>query len=158
DGDVSTALTATVQGALQLRAWWTNAALFESEAKVQQVVRTLGSAIGQETAAAFAAARHQDLVRAAASGGMTKPLFRAITEWAVDMDLEQIGDLATRLRQAPLASDQAHNVELLLARTHLWRQAWDLDEETAAEDASYAFDMDQVVGAARSGGRRAQEL
>ncbi len=156
DGDVSTALTTTVQTTLQRHPWWTDASLFENEAKMHEIVRTLASAIGEETATAFAAARHQDLIRALTSGGMTRPLFRAVSEWAVGLDAAQIRDLATRLAQAPVTADEAHNVDLLLARTHLWRQAWDLDEET--DGVPYDIDTDQVSAAARMGSSRGQDL
>jgi hypothetical protein len=156
DDDLSTTVVQTAQGALQAQTWWSGDALFDDQETMHRFLRALGEAIGDAATSSFAGARHADLVRGIAGSGLTAPVFRAVLEWAVDLEVAQVRDLATRLAPAPLTTDQAHNAELLLARTHLWREAWELDEET--DSTPYAIDTNQVIAAAKPASARGQQL
>lgn len=156
DDDLSTTVVQTAQGALQGPAWWSSDALFDDQETMHRILRALGEAIGDSANSSFAGVRHADLVRGMTGGGLTATVFRAVLEWAVDLEVAQIRDLATRLAPAPITTDQAHNAELLLARTHLWREAWERDEET--DSAPYAIDKNQVIAAAKPANARGQQL
>ena len=156
DDDVNPILSSAVQLALQARAWWSDVSMFDQQEKIHAIARAVGSSLGPSAIPKFAALRHEDLLRAAASSGLTMPLFLAIARWAVQMEAEQIRDLATRLSTAPLSGDQASDVELVAARTHLWMEARGLEEDV--DEAPYDVDLNSIVAVGRPGGQRAQSV
>lgn len=156
DDDVSPTLTQAVQGALQVQAWWSGGSAFDAQARIHEIVRALGEAIGDGAASSFASLRHQDLVRAASGGGLTQIVLGAVPELAVEMGAAEMRDLATRLAAAPPSGDEARDVELISARTHLWKEAWELEDD--ATGAPYDIEIAQVVAVTRSGSRRGQQV
>jgi hypothetical protein len=156
DEDISSPLTAAVQGALQTIAWWGGGGDFLRQEKIHQVVRTLGDAIGSNTSVSWADLRYADLIRGVSTAGMTVIVLNALATWTVELKAEQLRDLATRLSAVPASGDATTDTELMAARTQVWIEGSAAGE--SVNEAPYSVSIGQIVAAAKTPTERAQQI
>jgi hypothetical protein len=159
DDDLSTALSSTVELALRSRPWWSGGSPFDEQETIHAIVRAFAGVIlgpSASTWSNFADLRYSDLVRGATTDGLTASVFRAVRRWATALKSEHFRDLATRLAAVPLSGADATDVELIAARTHLWKEAAEVDEDV--DETPYAVSVEDIVAVAASGDDRAQDI